>query len=166
MKFGTTFRGIVAVLSIIGLLAGGTPTGPAGAAQAPDRPDLAGFAVSTDEVYLSWTPVTTPPQITGYKIRRNNNVIATVVAATLDYTDTTVSARNVYVYTVEAVGPNGQSLPRSRPAVIKTPPLPDTPDTTPPSPPEELDAVLVTVGVLLDWYYSIDDTDVTAYVIL
>src|SRR5690349_999557 len=165
MKIGTTFRGVVAVLSIIGLLAGGTPTGQAGAALAPDRPDLTGFAVSTNEVDLSWTPVTTPP-ISSYTIRRNNNVLATVGAATLAYTDPTVSPRTTYVYTVEAIGANGQSLPRSRPAVIKTPPLPDTPDTTPPSAPEDLFAVPVAGGVLLDWYYAIDDTDVTAYVVL
>jgi hypothetical protein len=165
MKIGTTFRGAVAVLSIIGLLAGGTPTWQAGAALAPDRPDLTGFAVSTNEVDLSWTPVTAPP-ISGYTIRRNNNVLATVVTSTLAYTDTAVSPRAVYVYTVEAIATDGGHLPRSRPAVIKTPPLPDTPDSTPPSAPEDLFAVPVAGGVLLDWYYAIDDTDVTAYVIL
>ena len=61
---------------------------------------------------------------------------------------------------------NAPLLSLTRPAVVKTPPLPDTPDTTAPSAPEDLFAVPVTDGVLLDWYYAIDDTDVTAYVIL
>lgn len=47
--------------------------------------------------------------------------------------------------------------------MTQTPAKPDTADTLPPTEPEDLDIVPRADGILLNWYYSIDDSDVTAF---
>ncbi len=134
---------------------------------APSNPiDLTAIAVDTQEVDLTWS--LTAGSISGiasFQIRRNGTSLVTVDPATFTYTDTAVQPAKLYLYTVEALDAAGKRLAISRPDLARTPRLPDTTDRTPPSEPEELYATAYKGYNLLDWYYSIDDSDITAFLI-
>jgi Calcineurin-like phosphoesterase len=124
---------------------------------------LDAVAVTTTQVDLSWSAVA-DAGIAGYAIRRDTTALATVDAATLSYSDTSVQPSTRYSYTVEAIDAQGIHSTPSRPARVKTPKPPDRPDRTPPTPPEMLSVTATSNGALLiDWQDSIDDSDVSAY---
>jgi hypothetical protein len=134
---------------------------PIQAIGAPSALDV--VAVTINQVDLSWSAVA-DAGIAGYAIRRDTAALATVDAATLSYTDTSVQPSTRYSYTVEAIDAQGNRSTPSRPARVKTPKRPDRTDRTPPTPPEMMSVTATNSGALLiDWQDSIDDSDVSAY---
>jgi hypothetical protein len=127
--------------------------------------ELSAIAVTVQEVDLAWSPASNVTGVTVYLISRDGQALATVDAATLAYADTSVQPSKQYVYSVEGLNAAGKSVTKSSDAKVKTPAQPDTADTQPPTEPEDLAIASIAGGNLLDWHDSIDDTDVTAYLI-
>ena len=135
---------------------------PAGAAPPTPPPAVRAVAVSPTEVDVDWEPG--GPDTTSYVVRRNGGLRATVDAATLTFADTTVMAGSHYLYLVEAVGPGGTSI--SPPAHVKTPSPPQGRDQQRPTVPDDVHARAQTDGsVLIDWQYSDDNSDISAYLV-
>lgn len=127
---------------------------------------LSAVATSVQDIELDWAiSATLQPNVTSFRVLRDNTVLATVDAATLTYADTGVAPARRYRYTVEALNGAGKTLATAQSKLTLTPDRPGTTDTTPPTEPEELDVIARSDGILLDWYYSIDDSDVTAFLI-
>jgi Calcineurin-like phosphoesterase len=127
--------------------------------------ELRAFAISVQEVDLAWS---LPPAVSGitvYLVSRDGQALATTDAATLTYVDTGVQPARQYTYSVEGLDAAGQSVLKSRTARVKTPRRPDTLDNLSPTAPEDLSITSIAGGNLLDWHDSIDDTDVTVYLI-
>ncbi len=167
-KYNTTFRRKFILILVCLLLATTLPAADhASANTATASPiHVTAIAISVQQVNVSWT--LTPGSIrnvSGFLIRRDGMLLATVDASTTMYSDTTVQPRSQYSYTVEALDATGKQLAVARANNARTPRLPDTTDTTPPTPPEELDVIAYPGYVLLDWYYSTDDSDVTAFLL-
>ena len=135
---------------------------PAGAAPPTPPPAVRAVAVSPTEVDVDWEPG--GPDTTSYVVRRNGGLRATVDAATLTFADTTVVAGSRYLYVVEAVGPGGTSI--SPPAQVKTPSPPQGRDQQRPTVPDDVHARAQADGsVLIDWQYSDDNSDISAYLV-
>jgi hypothetical protein len=132
-------------------------------AQSSDSPsDVRAVALSTSEIELSWE-IPEGVEVSGIRIERNQQTIATVEPGTTRYIDDTVQASSAYTYRISLLDASGKASP---PATenVKTPAPPETTDRLAPSPPEALTVTRAKGGgVQLDWYDSSDDTDVTAY---
>jgi hypothetical protein len=123
--------------------------------------DLTAIAVSVGEIAVSWSVALGTARVTGYRLWRDDQLLATVDAGTRTYADTAVRPATRYRYRIAALGSAGLAAPET--VDVQTPPLPATPDTQPPTPPDGLTATATAGGILLDWYPANDDTDVTAY---
>jgi hypothetical protein len=88
-----------------------------GDTQAPTPVSLAAVAGSTS-VSLAWTPSTDNVGVVGYRITRNNALLASQPGIT--YTDTTVSASSSYSYSVAAYDAAGNVAAPSNIAMVTT----------------------------------------------
>jgi hypothetical protein len=125
--------------------------------------DLTAIAVSVGEIAVSWSVALGTARVSGYRLWRDDQLLATVDAGTRTYADTAVRPATRYRYRIAALGSAGLAAPE--PVDVQTPPLPATPDTQPPPPPEGLTVTATAGGILLDWYPATDNTDLTAYLI-
>ena len=89
-------------------------------AENPTIPSNLQATASSGRVDLSWTASSDNVGVTGYRVLRDGNLIATIGAAT-SYTDTTVAPSTTYSYTVEAFDAAGNRSGLSAPAVVTTP---------------------------------------------
>ncbi len=137
------------------------------AAPAPKDPlVLSAVATSVQEIQLDWAiSADLAPSIASYRVLREKQLLTTLDAATLTYADTSLSPSKRIRYSVEALDSSGKLIASAQSKVTQTPAKPDTADTLPPTEPEDLDIVPRADGILLNWYYSIDDSDVTAFLI-
>jgi hypothetical protein len=131
-----------------------------GTVQAPSAPtNLVTTTIATNKVDLSWKAST--GTVTGYRVVRNNVVIATVSGTT--YSDTSVVAGTGYSYYVIAVGANNTASTASN-IVNVTTPQPSTTDTQAPSKPSDLSATAVSSSQInIAWKASTDNTGVKEY---
>ncbi len=86
--------------------------------------NLAG-TTTYNSVSLTWTaPTGSTATLTNYKIYKGDNLLATLSAVNVSYTDNAVTSGTSYTYYVKAVytAPVGESVPSN--SVILTPPLP------------------------------------------
>ena len=87
--------------------------------QAPTIPtNLVGTATSSSQINLSWTASTDNVGVTGYKIFRNGTQVGT--ATSNSYSDTNLSAKTPYVYTVAAYDAAGNTSVPSIPVSVTT----------------------------------------------
>ena len=108
--------------------------------------DLTAIAVSVWEIAVSWSFALGTARVTGYRLWRNDQLLATVDAGTRTYADTAVRPATRYRYRIAALGSAGLAAPET--VDVQTPPLPATPDTQPPTPPYKLrrgDTIRITV---------------------
>ena len=134
-------------------------------ANKPTQIDLTAIAVTIKEVDLTWSGVVSSHAPAQYVIKRDGQILTRVSGSTLGYTDNDVQPRQSYVYTVEAQMGELADAVTSNSATVNTPLEPETPDLFPPSIPEELTVEAFPGYILLDWYASSDDTDVSCYLI-
>ncbi len=87
--------------------------------QAPTVPaGLTATIASTSQINLAWTASTDNVGVTGYKIYKNGNLVATV--STTAYSDTGLAASTSYTYTVSAYDAAGNVSGQSSPASATT----------------------------------------------
>lgn len=122
---------------------------------------LQGVAVTISEVDLTWTVAGTGA--TTAVIQRDGTEIGRVDAGALQFVDTGVAPAQTYSYAVTLVDAAGTQVAAPAPITLRTPAEPETPDTTPPGLVETLSVTPTNEGLLLDWYDSVDDSEVTAY---
>lgn len=102
----------------------------------PDKPKTMTISEDTaGEIVISWTPATTGPDATQYRVYRHviegngsMALFATVDAPATSYTDTTVEEETWYGYKVTAVNSGGESSangPRSIKSKNQTPGIPE-----------------------------------------
>ena len=87
---------------------------------APTAPVLQVEATATDAAALTWSAATDDIGVTGYRIHRDDAVIASVGSATLAYGDTGLAPDTDYLYVVEALDAAGHATP-SDPVTAHTP---------------------------------------------
>ena len=86
---------------------------------APSIPTgLAGTAVSSSQINLTWTASTDNVGVTGYKIFRNGTQVGT--SATTSYSDTGLTASTAYSYAVSAYDAAGNNSARSSSVSVTT----------------------------------------------
>lgn len=91
--------------------------------QPPTVPtSLSATAISSSQIDLSWNPSTDNLGVTGYRVYRDNVVVATVAATT--YSDTNLSASTTYSYQVSALDAAGNESLKSDPLTATTLPPP------------------------------------------
>ncbi|MGE3166754.1 MAG: LamG-like jellyroll fold domain-containing protein [Planctomycetota bacterium] len=96
---------------------------------APTVPEqLVGIAVSGTRVALAWDPSTDDVAVAGYRVARDGQVVATVVAN--QYLDTALFPMVQYSYTVSAVDEAGNVSAPSVPVVVSTAAAQPVPDPT------------------------------------
>jgi parallel beta-helix repeat protein len=138
-----------------------TPSPPD--SSAPTTPGgLVATAPGPTQVNLTWNASTDDVGVSGYTVYRNGSALATVSAATLTYSDSTVAAATGYAYTVDAFDAAGNHSATSASASVTTP-APAS-DTKPPAAPAGLSASApVSTQVNLAWNASTDDVGVSGY---
>lgn len=93
--------------------------------QPPTVPtNLSGSAASSTQVNLTWTASTDNVGVVGYKVYRNNMVVATTT--TNSCSDTTVVGDAVYTYAVAAYDAESNESARSNTIAVTTPYNPET----------------------------------------
>ena len=128
--------------------------------QAPTVPTgLKATAVSTSEINLTWTASTDNVGVTGYKIYKNGDLIATML--TTGYSDTGLAASTSYTYKVSAFDAAGNVSAQSASASATTTTPPDTQAPTVPS--NLIAAAVSTSQINLAWTASTDNIGVTGY---
>jgi len=111
------------------------------------------------KVDLTWQASSDDVGVTGYRIFRNGDLLATVGAVT-SYADTTAVAATAYDYVVRAVDGAGNQSDPSPTASVTTPAL----DTTAPTAPAGTAAVTVSFDrVDVSWNAASDDVAVAGY---
>lgn len=85
---------------------------------APSAPTGLMATPTASSVSLKWTASTDDTAVTGYRVYRNGQLLATV--ATTTYSDTTIEPLTTYTYTVMAVDAAGNASPQSTPATVTT----------------------------------------------
>ena len=136
------------------------PTTSSGDTQPPTVPTgLQASAVSSSRIDLSWNASSDNVGVTGYDIRRDGQLVTTVVGTS--YSDTGLSPNTNYVYTVAARDAAGNVSNNSSPANATTQ---AAADTQPPSVPTGLQASAVSSSRIdLSWNASSDNVGVTGY---
>ncbi len=120
-------------------------------------------AVSANEVDVSWDGIS-PSSAPNIGISRGGRRIGIVKTALQSFVDKSIQPGTSYTYDLESADANGNSEGQFASVSVRTPDLPETSDVMPPSEPEGFSATTaVGRGVYLDWYASVDDSDVTAY---
>jgi len=93
--------------------------------QPPTAPaNLTATAPSGDRVDLSWGPSTDNVGVTGYRVYRDNALLASIGGTQTTHSDTTVGPETTHTYQVAAVDAVGRESPRSNAATVTTPPAP------------------------------------------
>jgi chitodextrinase len=129
--------------------------------QAPSVPSgVTATATASDRVELSWNPSTDNVGITGYRVYRDDTLIATLDGTTTTYTDATVSPGITYRYQVAATDAAGNQSANSPTESVRTP---GPPDTQAPSAPGNLMATASSIHVQLTWTASTDNVGVAGY---
>ena len=129
-------------------------------AEAPDPPTgLSATAIDPNTVDLTWNIHPDHDNLDGYRIYRDGSFVASTSGTT--YRDVGLTPFTTYVYTLTAVGEDGDESSPSQPASVTTP------DFTPPSIPEDLVATAVgTERIDLTWSPSSDpESGVFEYVV-
>jgi Uncharacterized protein contain chitin-binding domain type 3 len=91
----------------------------------PSTPtNLAGAAVSSSKIKLSWNPSSDNVGVTGYRVYRNGIQIGTT--ANTSYIDTSLSPATTYQYSVAAYDATGNGSTISSDVLVTTQPLPST----------------------------------------
>lgn len=85
---------------------------------APSAPTGLMATPNANSVSLKWTASTDDTGVTGYRVYRNGQLLATV--ATTTYSDTTIEPLTTYSYTVMAIDAAGNASPQSTAATITT----------------------------------------------
>ena len=83
-------------------------------------PNLSATVRSASQVDLAWQPATDNVGVTGYRVFRNGNPIATL-GVTTAYSDTTVAANSTYTYDVRAMDGAGLVSDPSNTQTVTTP---------------------------------------------
>jgi chitodextrinase len=137
-------------------------TGTAPDTEPPTAPTgLTATAFGPIRIDLSWDASTDNVGVSGYRVYRDGNPIATVDGSTLSYQDTAVAPATSYTYTVDAVDAAGNRSAESDPATTSTPA-----DTTAPTQPTGLTATARGPNTVdLSWSASSDDVGVAGYTI-
>ncbi len=128
--------------------------------EAPTTPTgLAGNAISSSRIDLSWNASTDNIGISGYEIRRDGALIDTIPGTS--FSDTGLNADTEYSYTVAARDHSGNESAETDPIVVSTP---ASADTQAPTRPTGLTGTAVsTTRIDLEWNASTDNVGVTAY---
>ncbi|MFC6580373.1 glycosyl hydrolase family 18 protein [Planomonospora parontospora] len=122
--------------------------------------DLRSTAASATSVSLAWEASTDDAGVTGYEVYRGGTLVATVTGT--GHTDTGLTPRTEYAYTVKARDTAGQRSAASNEIKVTT--ADDGGDTEKPSVPGNLRAGTVTADtVALAWNASTDNVKVTGY---
>jgi chitodextrinase len=126
----------------------------------PSAPtSLAGNAVSSTEIDLTWNASSDNVAVTGYRISRDGTAIADTTGTS--YQDTNAGAGTSHTYTVQAYDAAGNLSDPSN--TITVSPL----DTTPPTTPTGLTATAASAThVDLSWTASTDNLGIDHYLIL
>jgi len=120
---------------------------------------LQGSAASTTRIDLTWNASTDNVGVTGYEVRRDGALIATVPGT--GYSDTGLGANTSYSYTVTARDAAGNTSAESGAVSVTTLIVPDT---APPSVPGGLQgSAASTTQIDLAWTASTDNVGVTGY---
>ena len=128
--------------------------------------ELSAVAVSVQEIDLDWTVAPElQPSIASFRISRDRQVLTTVDAATFTYADMALTATRRVRYAIEALDAAGKRLAAAQSDTIRTPAQPETADKAAPTEPEDIYLTPVAGAILLDWYYAIDDSDISAFLI-
>jgi hypothetical protein len=117
MLFAVDSAGVPSVASWV-RVGGSAP--PAGDTTAPSVPGDVGAAGSAGRVDVTWSASTDDVGVTGYTVRRDGAVIASVPTGT-SYADTTVAAGTTYRYTVQAYDAAGNTSAQSAEAAATVP---------------------------------------------
>ena len=128
--------------------------------QAPTVPSGLTATPANTQVSLTWNTATDNVGVTGYRVYRNNTLVAS--PTTPYYADTGRTNGVSYSYTVAAVDAAGNASAKSA-AVSATPAAPSGSDTQAPSVPSGLTATAGTGQVTLSWTASTDNVGVTGY---
>ena len=89
---------------------------------APSAPgSVSQILVSAYRVDIGWTTATDNVAVTAYRIYRDNILLSTLGAGTLEYSDKTSAPNKVYTYGVEAGDAAGNWSPTRKTIVITTP---------------------------------------------
>lgn len=138
----------------------GAPLTGTGDALPPTVPgNIQGLAVSTSQIDLTWNPSSDNVGVTGYEIRRDGVLIATV--AQTSYSDTGRSANTTYSYTVAARDAAGNVSAESVTINVTTQ---ASADTQAPTTPTGLNGNSVSPSQIdLTWNASTDNVGVTGY---
>ncbi|MBX3021793.1 MAG: DUF4082 domain-containing protein [Bdellovibrionales bacterium] len=139
-----------------------TPAPPAPDTQAPSVPaNLAGTAVSTAQINLSWSASSDNVGVTGYKIYRNGSLLKQVT--TTSSSDSGLAAGVSYSYQVSAIDAAGNESQSSSAISVSTL-APPAPDTQAPSVPAGLVASAASTSQInLSWSAASDNVGVTGY---
>ena len=122
----------------------------------PSAPAGLTATAGAGQVALGWNASNDDVGVTGYRIYRGTDWIASVPGGTTSFTDTGL-APGPYSYTVRATDAAGNLSDPSNSASATVP------DTTKPSAPSGLGATAANKKVTLNWGASSDDVAVTAY---
>jgi hypothetical protein len=117
MLFAVDSAGVPSVASWV-RVGGSAP--PAGDTTAPSVPGNVGAAGSAGRVDVTWSESTDNVGVTGYTVRRDGAVIATVPNGA-SYADTTVTTGTTYRYTVQAFDAAGNTSAQSAEATATVP---------------------------------------------
>ncbi len=89
--------------------------------QPPHEPVNLTASASDGTVFLTWDDAYGDTDVTAYRIRRNEQLLAAVVTGTFAYEDSTVQPATSYRYSVETFDGAGNRSAPSRPVLIRTP---------------------------------------------
>ncbi|MDH4055278.1 MAG: fibronectin type III domain-containing protein, partial [Gammaproteobacteria bacterium] len=121
--------------------------------------NLAGTALSTSRISLTWSPSVDNVAVAGYEIRRDGTLVTTVTGTS--YTDTGLAPNTGYAYTVAASDAAGNVSAESAPVAVNT--LASA-DTDPPTVPGNLaGTALSSSRISLTWSPSVDNVAVAGY---
>jgi chitodextrinase len=121
---------------------------------------LTAAVVAPTQTNLNWSSSSDDVDVTGYRVYRSGNLLATVGNVT-SYQDAAVSASTTYSYTVQALDGAGNASGQSTAVIVTTP---ATPDIIAPSTPTGLTATAVSSSrINLSWSASTDNVAVTGY---
>jgi len=118
--------------------------------QAPDPPTgLSASAVDESTVDLAWDTHPDDDDLDGYRVYRDGSFVAGTAGTT--YRDTGLDPFTTYIYTVTALGEDGDESSPSQPATVATP------DFSPPTVPQNVVATAVgTERIDVSWSESSD----------
>jgi chitodextrinase len=135
-------------------------SGPPGDTEAPSVPqNLSATAISDDQIDLTWDASTDNVAVAGYRIYRDNVLVAT--SPTNSYSNTGLDPATEYEYEVSAIDAESNESARSAPDSATTE---ASGDTEAPSIPQNLSATAISDDQIdLTWAASTDNVGVTGY---